>query len=287
MNARGGQPPAITLLYVPADRPDRVAKALTLDADVVIVDLEDAVAPNAKDIARRAIPQMLESRGPRRVQVRVNGLDTPWGREDLVMVASELDPGVEIRMPKVDSPGTLDRMLALTAPDRQVHCLLETAAAVERAYDIARHSPLVASIALGEQDLRSALGITDETALDWARGRVVVAAAAAGLPAPTQSVWTRVADLDGLARSCRDGRSRGFVGRCAIHPAQLPVIREAFRPGPEEVRRASELLRHVADLHATAVGAAVTREGNFVDAAMVAGAERILQLHAATSRDQA
>ncbi|MGH3358633.1 MAG: HpcH/HpaI aldolase/citrate lyase family protein, partial [Nocardioidaceae bacterium] len=214
---------AVTLLYVPADRPERVAKALGLDTDVVIVDLEDAVAPAAKEDARAGVPALLGARADARVQVRVNAADTPWGAEDLAMVA-DLDDDIEVRLPKVDSPATIDAAIGLLGPSRALHCLIETAVGIEHAYDIARHSDSVASVGLGEADLRSELGVGDERGLDWSRGRIVVAARAAGLPPPAHSVFTNVADLDGLAASTHAGRALGFVGRQAIHPAQLPVI---------------------------------------------------------------
>jgi citrate lyase subunit beta/citryl-CoA lyase len=274
-------PLAVTLLYVPADRADRVAKALSLGADVVIVDLEDAVAPVAKPAAREALPSLLAARGTRRVQVRVNALGSPWADEDLAMVGT-LDAEVELRLPKVSSADTVDAALEAMGSPRPVHCLLESAVAVERAFNIARHSPAVASIALGEQDLRSELGVTAGRGLDWARGRTVVAARAAGLPPPVQSVFPAVRDVDGLARSCREGRTLGVLGRCAIHPDQLAVIRAAYRPSADEVRHAHEVLDRLAEADDAGSGVAVLSDGTFVDAAMLAGARLVLEVEALT-----
>lgn len=281
MSAAAQSDLAVTLLYVPADRPDRVAKALALDADVVIVDLEDAVAPAAKERARAAVPELLASRGAARVQVRVNARDTPWAAEDLAMV-SGLDPEVEVRLPKVEAAADLDAATESLGTDRRLHCLIETAVGIEHAYDIARGSRSVASIALGEADLRSELGISDERGLGWARGRIVVAAIAAGLAPPAQSVFADVRDLDGLAESTRAGAALGFVGRQAIHPAQLPVIRAAYRPEPEAVRGARGLLERFAAAQAAGSGVTVLDDGTFVDTAMVAGARRVLDLEART-----
>ncbi|MPZ95823.1 MAG: CoA ester lyase [Propionibacteriales bacterium] len=264
---------SVTLLYVPADRPDRVAKALATDADVVIVDLEDAVAPSAKAAARDAVPGLVSAADPDRVQVRVNGSSSPWGRDDLAMVAS-LPAGVSVRLPKVESLGAVD--VALDVLDgRSVHALLESALGVEHAFSIAAGG--VASVGLGEQDLRSELGV-DDRGLAWARGRVVVAARAAGLPPPVQSVFTHLHDPDGLVSSCRAGRALGFVGRCAIHPGQLAVIRAAYRPDGAEVDRARDLLAQVDSARRAGSGVAVLTDGSFVDAAMVEGARRVLEL---------
>lgn len=272
---------AVTLLYVPADREDRVGKAIDSDADVVIVDLEDAVAPIAKASARENVPRLLEAAGSRAIQVRINGLDSPWGVDDL-QVMTRLPPHVEIRVPKVDSPGVVHEVVSRVGPQRRLHCLLESALAVERAFDIASSGAQVASIGLGEVDLRSDLGVRDEHALAWSRGRVVVAARAAGLPPPAQSVYPNVRDLLGLDTSSRAGRAQGFLGRCAIHPAQLPVIRAAYRPDEEEMTWARGVLQQLAAAHAADRGVLVLSSGDFVDVAMVAGAQRILALERST-----
>ncbi|GFJ89236.1 HpcH/HpaI aldolase/citrate lyase family protein [Phytohabitans rumicis] len=157
-----------------------------------------------------------------------------------------------------------------------LHPLIESAAGVEAAYTIAMAHPAVASIGLGEADLRSDLGVTDEAALAWPRGRIVVAARAAGLPPPAMSVYADLSDMDGLAASCRLGRSQGFLGRAAIHPRQLPAIVAAFRPPPEEVARAMAVLSALADGDATVV----LPDGRFADRAMVGAARRTVELAA-------
>ncbi|WP_053205107.1 HpcH/HpaI aldolase/citrate lyase family protein [Jiangella muralis] len=263
----------LTLLYVPADRPDRAAKALASAADVVILDLEDAVAPSAKDAARAGVGSLLTDE--RAVQVRVNAPGTPWGADDLAMVAG-LPPSVGVRVPKVSSPADVAAVRAVAGP-RPVHVLLETAAGVEAAYAVAS-APGVASIGLGEADLASDLGVSGPDGLAWCRQRLVVAARAAGLPPPAMAVWADLRDDDGLAASCRAGRALGFVGRAAIHPKQLPVIEAGFRPSADEVERAAEVVAAVG-----AGGVAVLPGGRFVDVAMVAQARRVLALAARTT----
>ncbi|RIQ12675.1 HpcH/HpaI aldolase/citrate lyase family protein [Jiangella rhizosphaerae] len=271
----------LTLLYVPADRPDRAEKALASSADVVILDLEDAVAPSAKDAARSGAASVLSSfpsGGGREVQVRVNAPSTPWSADDLALVAG-LPPSVSVRVPKVASPSDVAAVRSVVG-DRPVHVLLETAAGVEAAYAIAS-APGVASIGLGEADLASDLGLSGqgvEDGLAWCRQRLVVAARAAGLPAPAMAVWTDLADTDGLAASCVRGRGLGFVGRAAIHPKQLPVIEAAFRPAPDEVARAEEVVTAVEAAAAAGSGTAVLPNGRFLDVAMVDQARRVLAL---------
>ncbi len=266
----------VTALYVPADRPDRVVRALESGADAVIVDLEDAVAATRKADARAELSRLADAFAEAQpvVQVRVNARGTPWRDADLEAVAAL---GVAVRVPKVESRAEVDAVAQAT-PGCAVHVLLESALGVERAFEIAASG--AASVGLGEADLRSQLGLpaSSDDGLVWARSRVVVAAAAAGLPAPLMSVYADVRDEAGLAASCAAGRALGFLGRAAIHPRQLPVIASAFAPTPAEVARAREILARVGEAAAEGVGVAVLDDGGFVDAAMVAGARRTIAL---------
>jgi citrate lyase subunit beta/citryl-CoA lyase len=272
--------PALTLLYVPADRPDRVAKAFPSAADVVLVDLEDAVAPARKDEARANVARLLAD-VTRPVQVRVNHESTPWHVEDIAALAG-LPLAVGARIPKIESPEQV-RALAAALPGRALHPLIESALGVERALQIAMASPQVASIALGEADLRSDLGVADEAGLVWARSRIVVAARAARLPPPAMSVYPNVQDLAGLAASCRTGRALGFRGRTAIHPTQLDTIRVAFLPTDAEIERAREVVARLDHAITEGVGAIALADGTFLDVAMLEQARTVLALAARTN----
>ena len=267
--------PPLTWLYVPGDRADRVAKALASAADVVIVDLEDAVIAEAKPGARRATAAALAG-ATRPVQVRVNAPGTPWHEEDVAMVAG-LPGAVGLRLPKAESVEAV-RDSSAAAPGRALHLLVESALGVERAYDLATATSDVASVGLGEADLRADLGVTSEDGLWWARGRVVVAAVAAGLPPPAMAAYTDVQDLDGLAESCRRGRELGFLGRTAIHPSQLDVIRTAFTPTEGEVAQAREVVARAEDGAAAGHGAVALPDGRFVDVAVLRQARRVIAL---------
>jgi citrate lyase subunit beta/citryl-CoA lyase len=247
--------PPLTWLYVPGDRLDRVEKALASRAHAVIVDLEDGVATAAKETARANLAQL--PRAEKRVYVRVNA----GSSADLEALSALALDGVVV--PKVEKP---DDVPELELP---VIALIESAAGLEAAYEIARH-PRVAGLGLGEADLRSQTGATD---LDWARARLVNAAVAAGLPRPPQSVYPYLNDEEGLARSCRRGRELGHLGRTAIHPAQLRVIEDAYLPTADELERASET---IARLEADGVG--TLGGGEFVDAAMLGAARQVVGL---------
>ena len=250
--------PPLTWLYVPADRPDRVEKAIASRAHAVIVDLEDAVASGAKAAARAGLAALLGEPRDKPVYVRVNA----GSAEDLEAVAALALSGILV--PKVARPEDVP----VTTP---VHCLIESAAGLEAAYAIASTAG-VAGISLGEADLRSETGAL-EAGLDWARGRIVNAAVAAGLPRPPQSVYPHIRDAEGLARSCARGRELGHLGRTAIHPDQLPVIEQAYLPTDTEVERARATVER---LEAAAVG--TLGDGEFVDAAMLGASRQIVAL---------
>ncbi len=270
MEAAPAAPP-LTWLYVPGDRPETVAKALGCGADVVIVDLEDAVAPDRKAYARAATAELLAdavtaSPDAVPVHVRVHG-------EDDIRALTGL-PGLSgLRLPKITHAVSVHHVAAV-APGVPLYPLLESALAVEHAYSIASAHHDVRGIALGEADLRADLGVREDFGLDFARSRLVVAARAAALPPPAQSVFPDVRDLDGLWTSCVRGRGLGLLGRAAIHPRQLEVIGRAFRPTAREVEEAAEIIA-ASEVDA---GALALPDGRFVDAAVVASARRTLAI---------
>ncbi|GAA2275146.1 CoA ester lyase [Nonomuraea roseoviolacea subsp. roseoviolacea] len=269
--------PAVSWLYVPGDRPERFAKAAASGADVVIIDLEDAVAPARKDEARANAAAYLRERasdpGDVAVHVRVNDLTMPRGRDDVAALAGL--PGLDgLRLPKVESAAVLDALGDCPAP---AYAVLESAAGVLAASAVAAH-PRVAGVALGEQDLSAELSVTDVAALNQLRLQVVLAAAAACLPPVPMSVYPNVRDEEGLLASCAAGRAIGMFGRAAIHPRQIPVIRRAFTPTEEETARAEEIAEAAERAEREGLGAVALPDGRFVDAPIVARARRTLAL---------
>ena len=250
---------SVVALYVPGSRPDRFDKAAATGAEVIL-DLEDSVAADDKAAARTAVAEWLAAHDAP-AQVRVNAPGTPDLERDLAALPAD----VALRVPKVERPEDLAVLRG-----RTVHVLLESALGVENAYAIAS-APGVASIGLGEADLAAELRLEGEDSFGWIRSRIVVAARAAGLPPPMMAAYAAVRDLDGLAESCRRGRRLGMRGRTAIHPTQLPVIREVFAPAPDEVAWAQAVL---AALDGGAV--ATLPDGAMVDEAMARRARGIL-----------
>jgi len=261
----------LTWLYVPADRFDRVEKALSSDAHAVIVDLEDGVAPEAKSLARENVARLRDVSTEKTVVVRVNAISTGLAERDLE-AAGALAAVDVVALPKIESPDDVARARSLLPRELPLHCMIESPAGLEAAYEIARAAG-VAGVVLGEVDLRSQNGALEE-GLDWARSRLVNAAVAAGLPRPPQGVYTNIRDLDGLAASCRRGRALGHLGRQAIHPDQLPVIVAAYLPAPEEVDQARATIER---LEQTAAASALG-DGTFVDAAMFGAARQVVEI---------
>ncbi|GHB03989.1 CoA ester lyase [Streptomyces thermoviolaceus subsp. thermoviolaceus] len=261
-------------LYVPATRPDLLAKAMAGDADAVVLDLEDSVPAGRKDEARAHAVEAVTATWPKPLWIRVNQVRTPEGRADLDALAGT--PVQGLRLPKCESPEEIRSVLDHV--DAPLHLLLETALGVEHAFTLATAAPQVALLSLGEADLAADLRVNDPGALDWARARIVNASRAAGLPGPVQSVWTDVADVDGLTADTRHGQAYGFFGRSVVHPRQIPPVNAAFTPGPAQVEDARRLLDSLRRAEDTGSAAWLDDRGRFVDPAVVARARWVLDL---------
>ncbi|MGW3999992.1 HpcH/HpaI aldolase/citrate lyase family protein [Amycolatopsis sp. NPDC004772] len=248
---------ATTYLFVPGDRPDRFGKAVASGAEVVILDLEDAVSAEAKDAARASVREWLERD---RAMVRINAPGTPWFAEDAAMVTAR---GVPVMVPKAETPGVL-------AGFGEVVALVETALGVERAGELAA-APSVRRLAFGSVDLAAQLGVTpeDRDPFVYARSRLVIASAAAGLAAPVDGVTTDLHDPARLAEDVRYARSLGFGGKLCIHPRQVGQVREGFAPTEAERAWARRVL-------AAGDGVSVV-DGRMVDKPVLTRARHILE----------
>ncbi|MGW0083592.1 HpcH/HpaI aldolase/citrate lyase family protein [Streptomyces sp. NPDC003393] len=261
-------------LYVPATRPDLLDKAMAGPADAVVLDLEDSVPRNRKDEARAHAVKAAAALWPKPLWLRVNQVRLPEGRADLDALAGT--PVQGLRLPKCESPDEIRAVLDRV--DTPLHLLLETALGVERAFELATTAPRVALLSLGETDLAADLRVSGDGALDWARARVVNAARAAGLAGPVQSVWTDVADVEGLTADTERARVCGFFGRSVIHPRQIPSVNAAFTPRPEEVEEARRLVDSLHRAQDAGSAAWLDDRGRFVDPAVVARARWVLHL---------
>ena len=268
-------PLARSWLYVPGHQPERVAKALVAGADAVVIDLEDAVPAAQKDTARDLTVALLDERAEddaAQVWVRINPPRTEHGRRDVAALSGRRLDG--LRVPRADDPEEIREVAERTGAPLQV--LLESARGLWRARELAEAHELVVGIGLGEADLAADLLVDRDEGLTWARGSVVVAARAAGLPSPVQSVWTDVGDPDGLRASCETGRATGFFGRSVIHPRQIDVVHDVYTPSAEEIAAADAVVTTAAEAAARGEAAALDAHGRFVDPAVVARARTVL-----------
>ena len=266
-------------LYAPGNDPRKIEKVLASEADAVVLDLEDAVAPNRKEEARESVSEVLRSRPSKPVFVRVNAPGSALAEEDIGAISGPHLSG--LRLPKTESAeavrGVAERLETLGC-EAGIQCLIESALGLELAPEISRSHERVVGISLGEADLTADLGVRDEAGLLYARSRVVATARAAGLPGPVQSVYTNVRNTDGLRQSTEVGKNLGFVGRSAIHPAQIPAINEVFTPTEEEVAEAEGLLARLEESAGKGTGAFVLEDGRFADKAVVESAHLTLAL---------
>ena len=262
-------------LFVPADRPERYAKARASGADAVIVDLEDAVAPEAKTRARDALADALDEAAP--VVVRINAAGTPWFADDLALC---LHPGVAaVMLPKADGIDAV--CTAFEACFKDLLPIIESARGVEEAHNIAR-VPGVVRLAFGSVDLALDLGIDcapdgAEDELLYFRSHVVLASRLGGLDAPADGVSTAIDDAVRLHADAERVRRLGFGAKLCIHPRQVAAVQAAFTPGADRVAWA----RRVCDAFAAAGGAAVAVNGQMIDKPLHERALAILRSAAA------
>jgi citrate lyase subunit beta/citryl-CoA lyase len=272
INAHEAALTARTWLFVPGDRPERYGKAEAAGADVVVLDLEDAIPPGAKDTARDHVTTWLGQTSAL-CAVRVNAAGTPWHDADLATLA-ELRVGTPrvVLLPKAESPDAVRTVVNALPSGSTVVALVETALGLARASDIAC-VPGVARLALGAYDLAAQLGVDPDhrPALAGARSQLVLASAIGGLEGPIDGVSGDVRDVARLVEDITMSSALGFAGKLCIHPRQVAPAQTALAPTPENVAWAERVL-------AAAAGSddgVVVVDDRMVDAPVVARARRI------------
>lgn len=261
-----------SLLFVPGSRPDRIAKALGAGADAVCVDLEDAVAPDAKDNARDAV--LAELSEDARFAVRVNPLETEWGRDDADALAGHGRRPAFVMLPKAESAGQIDILSAALGPagDGGIVPIIESAAGLREAWAICAAQG-VKAVLFGGGDMAADLGV----AMDWepllfARSQVVAACAAAHVPA-MDVPWLDVSDEAGLRAETERVKALGYTAKACIHPAQIAAVNRVFTPGADDISHAE---RVIAALDQAGGGAALL-DGKLIEAPIIRRARRVLE----------
>lgn len=267
---------------MPADRPDRVEKALALGGagapDAVVVDLEDGVAPAAKGAARTALTALLDGRPPSTLPLYVRLGGPEHLDADLDAVAGRHVDGWYWPKAEPESLARLDRALTDAGRAEPVVALVESAAGVLAAAQVAAH-PRVERLGLGEADLIADLGADpgpDGMELLLARSTVVLASAAAGLEGPSGAARTDFRDLTALERSSEILRRLGFTGRSCIHPDQVEVVNRSFSPSEAALAEARGLVAALDAATEAGEGVVVGPDGRMVDEAVVRRARRLL-----------
>jgi len=276
--------PRRSILYMPGSNARALEKARSLPADGVILDLEDSVAPDAKEEARKMVTDALEAGGygKREILLRVNGADTPWGTEDLVAAATS---GADaVLLPKIDSAKQVQEAEALLkesgAPETlSIWCMMETPAGILHAEAIAKASGRLEGYVMGTSDLTKDLQAAHTSMrlpMLTSLGICLLAARAFNL-AIVDGVYLDLGDEEGFTNACRQGAELGFDGKTLIHPKQIKPANTIFAPSQDEVTFSHKII----DAHKEAVAegkGVVVVDGKLIENLHVLNAERIVQM---------
>jgi citrate lyase subunit beta/citryl-CoA lyase len=274
---------ARTFLFVPADRPERHARALAAGTGGVIVDLEDAVAPERKASAREGLAASfaaLPEADRQRLLVRINASGTPWHDDDRTAVAALVAQGLiaGVVLPKAERAGDLLQLADAVGPKGLLVPLIESAAGLAALDEIAA-APQVLRLAFGNLDFQADVGLAcdaDEAELVPVRLALLLATRRAGLPAPIDGVTADWRDAQRLAADTARARRGGFGAKLCIHPDQVAPVHAALGPSADELAWA----RRVIEAIRSAGGGVVSLDGRMVDAPVVRLAERLVALDA-------
>ncbi len=267
---QGAKGPRRSILFVPGSNPRMLDKARDLSCDVVVLDLEDSVAPQAKDGARDAVCAAIKGFGRREVVVRINAIGTQWHQADLKAVRAARPDA--ILLPKVEKPADVE------ADSLPVWAMIETPLGVLNVTAIAAAG--AACLCLGANDLLKAMRaqpLPDRRNL-WPVLNATVLAARAYGAGVIDGTYNDIADQAGFAESCAQGRAFGFEGKSLIHPSQIEACNRIFAPSPEEIVQA----RRIIEAFAKNPGkGAIALDGRMIERLHAEEAERILALHQA------
>lgn len=262
-------------LFVPATRVDRIPKALASGADVVIVDLEDAVEQDAKESARQALREFAEGNPDAQFLVRVNDAGSRWFNDDIAL-CSRLANITGVMLPKAESHSQVS---AATMARKPVYPIIESAMGLMRMPELCQ-APGVARLSFGALDLALDLNMDRDSAgaqqlLASVRPQLVIQSRAAGIEAPLDGVYPDISNAAGLTESVALAKGMGFAGALCIHPSQVEVIHQVFEPTAAEKDWAARVLKAFEE----SGRAAFKLDGQMVDMPVIEKARRILQSH--------
>lgn len=284
--------PRRSVLYMPGSNARALEKARGLPADCLILDLEDAVTPDAKETGRRQIADALAEGGygARELIVRVNGLDTPWGRDDIAAISKT--GAHAILLPKIDSAAMVveaeNLMVAAGAPDDMaIWCMMETPLGILHAEEIAFSSPRLGALVMGTSDLAKDLHAAhtrERMPMIGSLGICLLAARAAGV-AILDGVYLDLADDEGFAYSCQQGLELGFDGKTLIHPKTIDAANRVFAPTDEEVAWSRRIIAAHAEAEKEGQGVLLV-DGKLIENLHVESAKRLVLMAEAIEKMQ-
>ena len=277
--------PRRSVLYMPGANQRAMQKARELPADGLILDLEDAVAPDAKSMAREQVVNAVREGGygNRELMVRINPLDSAWGRDDLVAACQLPIDGVVV--PKIESAQMVADVVQLmsdSGASLPVWAMLETPLAIMHVADIALNAPNISVLLMGTSDLSKELRLPPDAptaGLMWSLQQSVIAARAAGVDL-IDGVHLDLADAAGFTAACQRARALGFDGKSLIHPKQVATANDTFAPSSDDVAQAQAIMAAHAEALERGSGVAVLN-GKLVENLHVEQAERMLAVSAA------
>lgn len=279
------------MLFVPGNSQKMIDKIPSLAPGSFILDLEDSVPPMEKERARQMVGDFIRSaRSDYELHVRINDVSSPYALDDLAAVIDENLSGIVV--PKVEHPDDLRRVDAVIDEFARlegidvghvgVTATIETAAGLHRVYEIARVEGHLQRLGFGSGDFALDLGLDWPDAqgtpaiLLWAKCQLVLASRIAGLEQPHDGSYTNYRDAEGLIREARESRRLGFGGKHVIHPSQITVVDEIFRPSEHQVQRAKRLIEAFEEAERSGSGA-VGVEGELIDYAIVYRSRRLIE----------
>jgi citrate lyase subunit beta / citryl-CoA lyase len=263
-------------LFVPGSRRERFERALESGADAVIIDLEDAVEPAAKEAARENIANWVSRKHP--VLVRINGRATPWFEQDAKLGA--LDGVAGIVLPKAESAEDVTATIALARRRVSVYPLIESALGMWNAMAIAK-APFVRRLMFGTLDFIAEMGMPDDgEPLNHYRSQLALISRVANIDAPVDGVTPDIHDIERIGRDALNGKRLGFGAKLCSHPKQVEAVHSVFRPGEQELAWAAR----VAEAASQAGAGAITVDGKMVDRPVLLRAQQILALAAALKK---
>ena len=238
-----------SFIFCPGNKPDMIPKALNSGADMVCIDLEDAIIPEHKDISRSSTIRAFEDISvPHGVEtlIRINDVNSKDGKEDIKAILESVNTASGLMLPKIQNVNEiidLEKQIKLANKNLNLHIIIETNKALENAWLIAQSSPLIKSLLFGGVDMSADLGCNgDWMSLLYARSRVVHAAAGAGIDS-IDVPFLDLEDMEGMRQEAQKSKNLGFSGKGSIHPKQIALLNKVFTPSESEIEYANKVIK--------------------------------------------